>query len=141
MVLWLGIFAFLSLFTSEYKAQELESVTHTTLDNIDWTELPGGRATATIHGDMQAGEHISYIRFPAGMRTAPHTHSSTYTGIMMKGVARHFEPELENESRWLSQGAFYHVPGGVPHISECAPESICVFAIHQHGPFDRSLAN
>ena len=65
---------------------------HTLVAAVAWNELPDGRATARIHGEMTTGEHLSYVRFPAGLRTAPHSHSAEYFGIVVKGRARHFEP-------------------------------------------------
>ena len=122
-------------------ASEGEHLTHTVANDISWNALPDGRATAAIHGDMQSGEHISYVRFPPGMRTATHTHSNTYVGIIVKGTARHFEPQSAESEIWLPPGSFYRVPAGVAHVSECSSGSECIFAIHQHGPFDRSLVD
>jgi len=109
----------------------------TLFNDIDWTELPDGRAIATVHGNMTSGEHTTFIRFPAGRRTAVHTHSNTYDAVIIGGSARHFEPQLEATADWLGTGSVYHVPADVPHISECSIEADCVFAVHQHGPFDR----
>jgi beta-alanine degradation protein BauB len=122
------------------KTPEIEElVTQTVAEEIPWVELPDGRATAAVHGEMSSDEHISYIRFPPGMRTAAHTHSNAYTGIIVQGVARHFEPNTVGANLWLPAGSFYRVPADVPHISECSEQSVCIFAIHQHGFFDRSL--
>ena len=116
-----------------------EVVTRTVAEDVAWNELPDGRATAAVHGEMALNEHISYVRFPRGMRTAVHTHSNAYTGIILQGVARHFEPNSAGEDVWLPAGSFYRVPADIPHISECSDQSVCIFAIHQHGSFDRSL--
>ena len=115
-------------------------VQSTPAQEVSWLELPDGRAIATVHGDRQVGEHITFVRFPPGLRTAIHTHSNSYSGIVVKGLARHYQPASEAQANWLMSGSFYSVPGNVPHISECAQESECVFAIHQHGAFDRALA-
>lgn len=111
------------------------------VEKVSWSELPDGRAIAAVHGDMQLGEHITYVRFPAGLRTAVHTHSNSYSGIVVKGSARHFEPASERQAVWLRSGSFYSVPGNVAHISECSQDSECVFAVHQHGSFNRALVD
>lgn len=118
----------------------LAEVQNTPVEEIPWSELPDGRAIAAVHGDMQAGEHVSYVRFPPGLRTAIHVHSNSYDGIIVKGAARHFQPASEEQAVWLMPGSFYRVPGNVAHISECSQESECIFAIHQHDAFDRALA-
>ena len=108
-------------------------------DEISWAVLPDGRAIATLRGDREAGEHTTYVQFPAGFRTAIHTHSNDYDGTIIRGTARHYEPQFEGSAKWLALGSAYHVPADTPHISECSEKSDCVFAIHQHGPFDRSI--
>ena len=117
----------------------LAQVQNTPVEEVSWTELPDGRAIAAVHGNRQTGEHITYVRFPPGLRTAIHTHSNPYSGIVVEGTARHFQPASEGQADWLMPGSFYSVPGNIPHISECAQETECVFAIHQHGAFDRAL--
>jgi len=121
------------------KANDTERVSVTPIDKIDWTELPDGRAIATVHGDRQTGEHTTFVRFPAGFRTALHTHSNSYDGTIVQGTARHYEPRFGVSEQWLPAGSVYRVPAGIPHISECSDESTCIFAIHQHNPFDRAI--
>lgn len=116
------------------------TLAHTRVDDIAWNELPDGRAVASVHGDMTSGEHLSFVRFPAGMKTVPHTHSTAYVGIVVKGNARHFDPESPETMVSLPAGSHYVVPGEVVHVSECLPGSECIFAIHQHQAFDRKVA-
>lgn len=108
---------------------------------IEWTETPDGRAVATVSGDRTRGEHTTFIRFPAGMKSPPHTHTLDYHGLIVKGVARHYMPGSPEETLNLSAGSYYFVPGGTPHVSECLPDTECIFAIHQNGPFDRNLVD
>ena len=122
-------------------ANDGERLSATPVDEIAWTELPDGRAIATVHGDRQTGEHTTFVRFPAGLRTALHTHSKSYDGTIVRGMARHYEPRFGKPEQWLPIGSVYRVPAGVPHISECSDESSCIFAIHQHGPFDRAIVD
>ena len=117
----------------------VQRISATSIDDIDWTELPDGRAIVTVHGDRQVGEHTTFVRFPAGFRTALHIHSNSYDGVVVQGTARHYEPRPGEPEQWLRAGSFYRVPAGVPHVSECSGDADCIFAIHQHGPFDRSV--
>jgi len=138
----ISLFATLVLavaYASVGNADGEEQVSTTPFDEIDWTVLPDGRAIATVRGDRQAGEHTTFVQFPAGLRTAVHTHSNDYDGTIIRGTARHFEPQFETSAKWLNTGSIYHVPGKAPHISECSQESNCIFSIHQHGPFDRTV--
>ena len=134
-----AIIVFAVGYASVGNADGEERVSTTPFDEIDWTVLPDGRAIATVRGDRQAGEHTTFVQFPAGLKTAVHTHSNDYDGTIIRGTARHFEPQFEASAKWLNTGSIYHVPGNAPHISECSEESDCIFSIHQHGPFDRTV--
>jgi quercetin dioxygenase-like cupin family protein len=141
LLLLVGLWSAIAISMIAHSADDDPNVTHTLIEDISWTELPDGRATASIHGDMSSGEHITYVRFPPGMRTAVHTHSRLYDGIIISGTARHFKSDSEGSALWLAPGSVYQVPAGVPHISECSEDTICIFAIHQHGAFDRSVVD
>ncbi len=120
-------------------AGEAPMTTRTTVDELNWTEVSKGRMVSSVHGDMKTGKHITFIKFAPGMKTAPHTHSNDYVGIVVKGVMRHYQqgfPETETE---LPAGSHYTIPAEVVHISECLPGSECVFAIYQEAAFDRKI--
>ncbi len=113
-----------------------ETATRTPAEEIAWRETPFGPLASPVSGDFSAGQHITFIKFPAGMQTPVHTHSHGYVGIVISGVTRHFEqgkPETEVE---LSTGSHWSIPAGLPHISECLPGADCVMAIYQDESFD-----
>ena len=76
-------------------------VSVTPFEEIEWTVLPDGRAIATLSGNRQTGPHTTFVQFPAGLRTPIHTHSNEYDGTIIRGNARHFEPQFEASTKWL----------------------------------------
>ena len=113
-----------------------EETTRTPVSELKWKKLPNGRQVSAVYGDMTKGAHITFIKFAPGMKTAPHTHSNDYVGIVVKGTARHFEPGKPETETTLPAGSHWAVPANVVHISECLPSSECVFAIRQDAEFD-----
>jgi quercetin dioxygenase-like cupin family protein len=117
-------------------AGETRMSTRTTVGELNWTKLPNGRLVSPVHGDMKTGKHITFIKFASGMKTAPHTHSNDYVGIVVMGTARHYQPGFPETETVLPAGSHWAIPGDVVHISECLPASECVFAIYQEAAFD-----
>ena len=113
-----------------------KQTTRTAVSDLNWTKLPNGRQLVTISGDRKTGPHITFVKFAPGMKTAPHTHSNDYVGIVVKGTARHYEPDKPETETILPAGSHWAVPANVVHISECLPGSECIFAIRQNAAFD-----
>ena len=119
------------------EAGETRMSTRASVSELSWTEVSNGRSISPVYGDMKTGKHITFIRFAPGLKTAPHTHSNDYVGIVVKGSARHYQPGFPETETVLPAGSHWAIPGEVVHISECLPGSECVFAIYQEAPFDR----
>jgi len=111
--------------------------TRTTVGELKWSEVSNGRSVSPVYGDMKAGKHITFIKFAPGLKTAPHTHSNDYVGIVVKGTARHYQPGFPETETVLATGSHWAIPANVVHISECLSGSECVFAIYQEAAFDR----
>jgi len=97
-------------------AENSKKSTRTSFSEVKWKELSGGRAVAQVKGDMTKGAYIKLLKFSAGSKTPPHTHSHSYTGFV---VNRHYEPSKPETQTILSAGSFWTIPANVIHISEC----------------------
>ncbi len=117
-------------------ADDTAGTTRTPFNEIEWKELPGGRALSSVKGDFTKGAHVKFIKFGAGNKTVPHTHSHSYVGIVVKGTARHYEPGKPETETILPVGSSWSISANVPHISECLPGSECIFVTQSDGPFD-----
>jgi len=113
--------------------------TRTTVSDLKWKEVSNGRSVSPVYGNMKTGKHITFIKFAPGMKTKPHTHSNDYVGIVVKGTARHYQPDFPETETVLPSGSHWAIPADVVHISECLPGSECVFAIYQEAAFDRKV--
>lgn len=108
----------------------------TAAGEIKWGETPFGPLASSVFGDFAKGEHVTYIKFPAGMTTPLHVHTHDYVGIVISGTTRHFEPDKPETKKDLPVGSHWSIPAGLPHVSECLPGSDCVMAIYQSASFD-----
>lgn len=108
----------------------------TAAEDVEWVETPFGPLAAPVSGNFTEGQHITFVKFPAGMKTPVHTHSHDYTGIVLTGVTRHFEPGKPETETPLPAGSHWSIPAGLPHISECLPGADCIMALYQADKFD-----
>jgi len=113
-----------------------ESATHTASTELKWMETPIGAFVSPLAGDMNASEHITYIRFSAGMQTPVHTHTHAYVGIVVTGTTQHWIPGKPETRKDLAPGSHWSIPAGQPHVSECKAGMDCIMAVVQEGAFD-----
>lgn len=118
-----------------------EGTSRTPISEVEWNEVPGGRALANVHGDYKEGAHLKLIKFGAGQKTGVHIHSFDYVGIVVQGRARHFEPNNPQTETVLEPGSYWSITAGVPHVSECLEGQDCLFATQSDGPFDAMLVD
>lgn len=128
--------AFAVLLVGSSIAAAGETSNRTPADTITWGETPFGPLASPVSGDFSAGQHITFIKFAAGMQTPVHTHSHDYVGIVISGVTRHFEPSKPETEVDLPAGSHWSIPAGQPHISTCLAGTDCVMAIYQDESFD-----
>ncbi len=113
-----------------------DKASHTASTELQWMETPFGPFVSPVAGDMMSGEHITYFRFGAGMKTPLHTHAASYVGIVISGTARHWIPGKPETKKDLGPGSHWSMPAGEEHVSECLPGVECVMVVFQKGAFD-----
>ncbi len=111
--------------------------TRTPAYNRLWTKTPFGAYVSKVDGNFAKGKHITLVRFPAGLKTPVHTHSHGYVGVVITGVARHYEPNKKSTMGKLPAGSHWVVPANVPHVSECLEGAgECIMVLSQDANFD-----
>lgn len=137
MKTWIHALALTALATLlAFPALADEPPTHTASTELGWMETPLGAFVSPISGDMNAGKHITHIRFPAGMKTPVHTHTKAYVGIVITGTTQHWIPGEPETRKDLAPGAHWSMPAGQEHVSECLPGMDCIMVVIQEGAFD-----
>lgn len=123
-------------FMANASANSEPATSHTAATELQWVDSGFGPLVSPIHGDMGSGQHITYVRFGAGLATPLHTHTHDYVGIVLSGVAMHWEPGKPQTRKMLSAGAHWFMPANVEHVSECLPGAECIMAIYQQNSMD-----
>jgi len=124
-------------FAGESKEPKSTLTSQNSAYNHQWTETPFGAFVSPVSGDFTKGKHITLVRFPAGHQTPVHTHSHDYTGLVITGVARHYEPGKKSTMSKLPAGSHWSISANTPHISQCYEGSgECIMVIVQEDKFD-----
>ena len=105
--------------------------------DLKWEITPEGVAFAKLKGDRFKESYMAMVRLPAGLVSPPHMKSHAMYGIVVSGTMTHYGLEEGPDSQVrLSEGAYYMIPAGKPHISSCVSEQECVTFLYQEGKFD-----
>lgn len=82
----------------------------------------------TLYSDPTSGVEHYLIRYPAGLKTSLHTHSSSHTFVVLEG-------RLEVNGQVIGPGAYAHFPAG--EVMRHAPVGgSCLFVAIFDGPVD-----
>lgn len=111
-------------------------------DAISWNPIdpaqPDGVLLAVASGDPATGPSVLLMSFPGGSQAPLHTHSATYTAIVLAGAPAHGVSAEDNLT--LDVGSYWVQPGGEPHFDACTGAERCVLALAFEGPRDFALA-
>ena len=82
-----------------------------------------------LHQDPNSGAKHYLIRYPAGLQTRLHRHTSAHTVVVLEG-------RLEANDRVVGPGSYCHFPPGETMRHQPAGDDSCLFLIVFHGPVD-----
>jgi quercetin dioxygenase-like cupin family protein len=91
-------------------------------EEIKWNShpaLPPGALMSVLYGDMtKAGEYVTRVRVPRGIRVMPHTHPegrfyTVISGTFYLGIGDKFD---DARLQAYSQGSVIYLPGGLSHF-------------------------
>ncbi|MEE9333933.1 MAG: cupin domain-containing protein [Granulosicoccaceae bacterium] len=114
-----------------------EAITNLPTASLSWNMTEEGVGFAPLIGKRFEEAYMAMVKLPAGLVSPAHVKSSNMFGVVVSGTMTHLavggDPSLEIP---LTQGAFYKIPAGMPHISKCISDVYCVTFLYQDGPFD-----
>lgn len=102
--------------------------------NSDGKELKAGPA----YGNLANGRHGTFVRAPAGFKSAPHTHTEDYYAVVLKGVGANYQ--AGGKVVPLPVGSYWFQRGEESHVTECISDTDCLFFLVQPGKFDYVLS-
>ncbi|MBS1555028.1 MAG: DUF4437 domain-containing protein [Bacteroidetes bacterium] len=119
-------------------AQIASTPTRTRTTELKWYDagLGFGIQVSPVYGNLQKGEHSTYVKFPAGTTLPMHTHTDDYYGVVISGNLRHPIKGQPETNVSLPPGSHWSMPANVEHVTECEPGVECIVMLTQKKPFD-----
>jgi len=123
--------AAVALVLSALAPQQQGHVTAVTKDQIEWKPAPGlnnGLQTSVVWGDPEKGPYQAFIKFPAGVLTAPHYHKFDEVATVVSGIVMFGQGDTLDESKGVevAAGGYVVVPGGTAHWSKGIKDAVVV---------------
>jgi quercetin dioxygenase-like cupin family protein len=139
-----GLTLFLAAATAQQEAPKspVAKITGKTLiaaNELKWEPLPGldGCEYAKLVGDISKEAHRAFFKYPAGLKSPPHTHSFGDRGVIVSGT---LGLAIEGAPmKKLSPGSFFSIAAGVEHVTTVEGSEPCVFYMEREGLFDVKL--
>jgi quercetin dioxygenase-like cupin family protein len=91
-------------------------------DQIEWKAPPmvGGASTAILFGDpSKPGVYVTRTKFPAGLKTMPHTHPDEWRTVVVLSGTHYFglgDTWDESKFKAYPTGTFFSEPKDTPHF-------------------------
>ncbi len=91
------------------------------------------------YGKFGSTQHGTFMKFPVGFDTLPHTHTGDYYAVVIQGVMSNFKPGEKGEP--LPVGSYWFQRGGETHITKCLSKTPCVAFLVQNVKFDAQIVD
>jgi hypothetical protein len=110
--------------------------------DVKWTPMDEkagdkGPQMSVVFGDLKKKGPVGVMmHFPAGAQPGPHTHTSDYWAVVIKGVEHDFAPGQAEGAKDLAAGSWWMQPGNMPHDNLCAKDAACDIFVYMPNGFD-----
>jgi hypothetical protein len=108
----------------------------TPVDEVKWSSMDPndkegkGPQIAVVFGDLKKKAPLGVLlKLSPDAKPGPHTHSSDYWGVTIKGVEHNFPPGPDT-GKAIAPGGFWYQPANQPHDNHCEPGSECVVFLY-----------
>ena len=106
------------------------------VSELKWIPLPGldGAQQALVAGDPTKEAHRVFYKYPVGLKSPVHNHSSGDRGVIISGT---LGLAIEGAPmKKLPPGSLFSIGAGIPHVTTVEGSEPCVFYLEREGPFD-----
>ncbi|MCP4330421.1 MAG: DUF4437 domain-containing protein [Alphaproteobacteria bacterium] len=136
----IGVFAIAPATAFSKSITAVEHEIGVPVDDLNWVPFAGGTGQmALLWENTDSGEYAMLLKLPSGWTPGAHSHSAAYYGVTLQGNWVHTFGD--GDSRTLPPGSYVVQPGEAVHDDACAGPEDCILLIHQHKPFDFTLAH
>lgn len=121
-----------------YTAFRVESQEHGRVlraQSVHFEQVADFVRMAPAWGDRSAGAHGTFGTMPCGASSPLHTHSGAYHAIVLGGTMTN-PFGAEGDPPEMTEGSYWFVEAGAPHVTACVSQQPCLFYFHAEGAFD-----
>jgi quercetin dioxygenase-like cupin family protein len=104
---------------------------------LKWVELMPILKIAVLTGDKDKGPFTALLTLSNGVESPWHSHTGDYEAVEIQGTSKHWmKGEDGARAKRMTPGSYWHMPGGVDHISAGEKGPDCVMVVWQKTKFD-----
>jgi quercetin dioxygenase-like cupin family protein len=102
--------------------------------DLKWKDLgTGGVAAAVVSGDMDKGASRFFLRYPAGLVTPTHHHTSDHYVTVVSG---NLTLTVNGHDHALGPGSYFSLGGKASHVAKVVGSEPAVMFIQADGAWD-----
>jgi mannose-6-phosphate isomerase-like protein (cupin superfamily) len=101
--------------------------------DLKWKDLGNGVAAAPVSGNMDKGASRFFLKYPVGLVTPMHHHSTNHYVTVVSGT---ITLTVEGKEHKLGPGAYFALTNKAPHIAKVEGNEEAVFFIQAEGPWN-----
>ena len=101
---------------------------------LKWKDMGiPGVAAAVVSGDMEKGPSRFFLKYPVGLVTPLHHHSTDHYATLISGS---ISLTVDGKEQKIGPGSYFALIGKAPHIAKVEGTEDAVFFIQADGPWD-----
>ena len=101
--------------------------------DLKWKDLGNGVAAARVSGDMDKGASRFFLKYPVGLVTPKHHHSTNHYVTVVSGT---ITLTVEGKEHKRGPGAYFALTNKASHIAKVEGNEEAVFFIQADGPWN-----
>ena len=105
--------------------------------DLKWKAMGNGIMAAPVSGDMEKGPCRFFLKYPVGLVTPLHHHSSDHYVTVISGT---ITLTAGGKDSHLGPGSYFMLADRAPHVAKVEGSEDAVFFIQSDGPWDVVMA-
>ena len=101
--------------------------------DLKWKDLGNGVAAAPVSGNMDKGASRFFLKYPVGLVTPKHHHSTNHYATLVSGT---ITLTVDGKEHKLGPGAYFALTNKASHIAKVEDNEEAVFFIQAEGPWN-----
>ena len=104
--------------------------------DLQWKDMGNGINAAPVSGDMGKGPSRFFLKYPVGLVTPKHHHTTDHYVVLVSGAVT---LTVEGHDHKLGPGSYFALTDKASHIAKVEGNEPAVFFIQAEGPWDLVL--